>query len=156
MTTCKVLDALIAGGDIASDYSNEDLVPTLAELRERITLLKIVERDIVDRLAEGHKNNATVNDRYIVKRAAPKYVWDRPAANNAIMALGRDMAAADVAEAVVDPETGEKVASWDQCLKWCDKFWLRGNPKTTPMNDHGMDVTEFRASESGAAKVELL
>jgi|GEM_PF-4942284 hypothetical protein len=156
LTHIQLLNRLIEGSITASfpALGDDDRVAILAEIRERKTLLGLVEQDLVEVLAEGHKNNATVNDQYIVKRAAPKYVWDRPAANNAIMALGRDMAAAEAE--LVDPDTGEKVASWDQCLKWCDKFWLRGNPKTTPMNDHGMDVSEFRASESGAAKVELL
>lgn len=142
----------VAENALDEDPSPLSLLRIIRSLRRD---LSIIEDDLVRQLADGHRNNEVICDgAATVKWAAASVEWDRDAARRAILALEQEMAIAS-GEAAVNPETGEKVATWQQAVDVVSRYWLLGNPRTTPMNEAGLDPADFRTINHRKPRIEF-
>jgi len=130
-------------------------VNLLVGLRALKRDLSVLDDELVQRIAAGHRNNDVIADgRATVRWSAAKQEWDRDAARRAILSLEQEIAVAS-GDAAVMPDTGEKVATWQQAVDVVSKFWLLGNPRTTPMVEAGLDPNEFRSMSNRRPRVDL-
>lgn len=130
-----------------------NLIETLRRVRQTMGDLKLLEADIVKAITEQRPAGPIDGESAEVTYSQKSVKWNRGAAKNAILQLERDIAVSE--DSAVDPETGEKIPTWDQAVKVIDKYWLLGNPRTTPMKEAGIEPNEFRDSDGWNAGVKL-
>jgi hypothetical protein len=150
-------DWLAAIETAAADSTLDDtqLVDLLADVRDTIRQLRLLDDELVARIADGKTQGELVADRATIRYSRSGEKWDRDAANRNIMSLERDLAASDRANAAVDPDTGEIVPTWEQALAVIDSYWLRGNPRKTPMREAGLDPDEYTEGGTRTVRIEL-
>lgn len=139
------------------DLAESIAVDLLDAVRRLQRDLRLLDSELETRIAAGHRSGDVVCDgRAVIRWSADKVEWDRDAARRAILSLEREIAVSDdKANAAVDPDTGEIVPTWEQALAVLQKYWLLGNPRTTPMKAAGLDPSEFRATSGGRPRVDL-
>ena len=135
------------------DYDTSTQIDVLRRIRQTITDLKLLENDVVQAIAKGQPAGSITGEAAEITYSQKSVKWDRPAAQNAILRLERDIAVTE--DFAVDPDTGEKVPTWDQAVKVIQKYWLLGNPRTTPMKEAGIEPNDFSDSDGWNVGVKL-
>lgn len=128
-----------------------ELVDLLVQVRAMKDRLGLIESELVSRLARGRKQGETLDGgRAVVNYGSTKIVWDRDAARRAILSRERELAISN-GDWAVDPDTGEKIPTWEAAVQVAEKYWLIGpkgtdriDPLVTPMREAGIDPDDFR------------
>lgn len=147
---------------ISEGLDDKQALGLLKVIRDVTKYLRIFDDELVKRISAGKSQGELVEDRATIRYGSKKTEWDRAGARHAILALERDVACSDRLNTAVDPETGEVVPTWVQCLAVVDRYWLQGpkgdrvDPLVTPIKAAGLDPNEFRATSGRTVIVELL
>jgi hypothetical protein len=105
-------------------------------------------------LPHGRRHGEVLDGgRAVVKYGAERTTWDRDAARRGILALERETAIA-AGEWAVDPDTGEKVPTWEAALEVVQRYWNLADPRVTPMREAGIDPNEYRTRSGRTTRVE--
>ena len=142
--------------EVMRDLPNSDTstrIEILRQIRRTVADLKLLEADVVQAIAAGQPAGPIVGEAAEVTYSQKSVKWNRPAAKNSILRLERDIAVTE--DFAVDPDTGEKVPTWDQAVKVIEKYWLLGNPRTTPMKEAGIEPNDFKDSDGWNVGVKL-
>lgn len=141
-----------AATDDTLDVSEQ--VELLRQVRAMRSQLALIESELVARIAHGRRHGETVDGgRAVVKYGAERTTWDRDAARRGILALEREKAISE-GEWAIDPDTGEKVPTWEAALEVVQRYWNLADPRVTPMKEAGLDANEYRTRTGRTTRVE--
>jgi hypothetical protein len=133
-----------------------ELIDLLTQVRAMRSRLGLIESEIVGRIARGRSHGEVLDGgRAVVKYGAERTTWDRDAARRGILALEREHAITS-GEWAIDPDTGEKVPTWEAALEVVQRYWNLADPRVTPMKEAGIDPSEYRTRTGRTVRVETM
>lgn len=156
----QFLDELNESAD-GGEIERHEAIDLLATVRILVRELKVLDDTLVGTISAGVGNMETVDERARVRWGKTSVRWNKgeDGVYDVVPEIFRaeHQLALESTDTAVDPETGERVATWSQAVEAISTHWNLAGPRVTALKERlGLDPDEFRKSGKSKATVELL